>query len=297
MSAQKITQTPGLESIRRARAALTALVEPGDEQAHRLVRELGPERALEEMTAEGSRWADRARVLDPDRDLEAMAALGGGLLIPEDEAWPAALNRLGADVPLGLWFQGAGMIPQWGKALAVVGSRASTAYGTAVTSQIAGHVVRAGVCVVSEGPYGIAGAAHHGALDAGADLPGFTVTVAVLAGGLGQFYPSGHAELLDRIAEAGLLLSQMPPGAPPTRNSFLHRNRLIAALCGAVVVTESSYRSGAQDIATHALDLGSRVGAVPGPITSASSAGCHRLLKEPPVSMITEPDEALDLLG
>jgi len=301
MSAQKITQTPGLERIRRARAraraALTALVEPGDEQAHRLVRELGPERALEEMTAEGSRWAGRARGLDPDRDLETMAALGGGLLIPEDEAWPAALDRLGAAAPLGLWFRGAGMIPQRGKALAVVGSLASTAYGTTVTSQIAGHAARAGVCVVSDGPYGVAGAAHRGALDAGDDLPGFTATVAVLAGGLDQFYTFGHKELLDQIAETGLLLSEMPPGTPPTRSRFLHRNRLIAALSGAVVVTESSYRSGAQNVAAHALALGSRVGAVPGPVTSASSAGCHRLLKESHASLVTEPDEALGLLG
>lgn len=297
MSAQKIDQTPGLERPRRVRAALTALVEPGDEQAHRLVRELGPERALEEMTAEGSRWSGRARGLDPDRDLETMAALGGGLLIPEDEAWPAALDRLGAAAPLGLWFRGAGTIPQRDKALAVVGSRESTAYGTAVTGQIAGHAVRAGVCVVSDGSYGIAGAAHRGALGTEVDHPGFTATVAVLAGGLDRLYPSGHAELLEKIAQTGLLLSEMPPGASPTRNRFLHRNRLIAALTGAVVVTESRYRSGAQNVAAHALALGSRVGAVPGPITSASSAGCHRLLKESPASLVTDPEEALSLLG
>ena len=95
---------------------------------------------------------------------------------------------------------------------------------------------------------------------------------------------------------AGLLLSEMPPGASPTRYRFLHRNRLIAALSGAAVVVEARWRSGAQNTAGHALALGREVGVVPGPITSPSSAGCHRLLQEAPVRLVADPAQALDLL-
>ena len=118
----------------------------------------------------------------------------------------------------------------------------------------------------------------------------------MLAGGLDRFYPAGHEELLRAVMEAGLLLSEMPPGASPTRHRFLHRNRLIAALSGAVVVVEARWRSGAQNTAGHALSLGREVGVVPGPITSPSSAGCHRLLQEAPVRLVADPAQALDLL-
>lgn len=292
------------DGARLARAALTRLVEPGDELAVQTVAALGPERALALLTGRerlqpaerdlladhaGSdaalgrrwsaglaRWAPRAGRLDPARDLVALHRLGGGLLIPEDAAWPAALDDLGATAPLGLWFRGAGTVPAAAEALAVVGSREATAYGRQVTSAVVARAVRAGVCVVSGGD----------------GVP----TVAVLAGGLDRFYPAGHEELLRAVMDAGLLLSEMPPGASPTRYRFLHRNRLIAALAGGVVVVEARWRSGAQNTAGHALALGREVGVVPGPITSPSSAGCHRLLQEAPVRLVADPAQAVDLV-
>ncbi|MDO4239718.1 DNA-processing protein DprA [Micrococcus sp.] len=322
---------PRPDGARLARAALTRLVEPGDELAVQTVAALGPERALALLTGRDrlqpaerdlladhagsgaalgrrwsaglTRWAPRAERLDPARDLVALHRLGGGLLIPEDDAWPAALDDLGPAAPLGLWFRGAGTVPAAARALAVIGSREATAYGRQVTSAVASRAVRAGACVVSGGAYGIDGAAHRAALDAAPHPPpgdgvpaGPVPTVAVLAGGLDRFYPAGHEELLRAVMAAGLLLSEMPPGASPTRYRFLHRNRLIAALSGAVVVVEARWRSGAQNTAGHALALGREVGVVPGPITSPSSAGCHRLLQEAPVRLVADPAQALDLL-
>lgn len=315
------------DAVRLARAALTRLLEPGDCLASATVDALGPERALVVMTGresigpsesdlvterlgdEGSlarrwsagleRWAPRGVRLDAARDLENMRQLGGGLLTPEDEGWPSALADLGDGAPVGLWFRGNGSLPQSASALAVVGSREATAYGSQVAQAIAAHAVSHGVCVVSGGSYGIDGAAHRAAL--AAESAESVPTVAVLAGGLDRFYPAGHEELLREVMEAGLLVSELPPGATPTRHRLLHRllhrNRLIAALAGAIVVVESRWRSGAQNTAGHALALGRGVGAVPGPVTSASSAGCHRLLQEGAAQLVASPEQALALLG
>ncbi len=329
------TQRP--DAARIARAALTRLVEPGDALAVHAVAALGPERALVLLTGREAiqpaerdllaehagapdtlarrwsagldRWAPRAARLDPVRDLVSLHRLGGGLLVPEDEAWPAALDDLGEAAPLGLWFRGPGTLPPASRALAVVGSREATAYGRAVTTRLAAHAVQQGVCVVSGGAYGIDGAAHRAALAAPVgpedsdahDGPGgasdrVPPTVAVLAGGLDRFYPAGHEDLLREVMAAGLLVSEMPPGASPTRYRFLQRNRVIAALAGAVLVVEARWRSGAQNTAGHAFGLGREVGAVPGPVTSPSSAGCHRLLQETPARLVTSETEALALL-
>lgn len=319
------------DAARLARAALTRLVEPGDELAVQTVAAVGPERALALLTGRerlqpaekdlladvaGSpstlgrrwsaglqRWAPRAAHLAPERDLVTLHRLGGGLLIPEDAAWPAGVADLGAQAPLGLWFRGTGTLPATAQALAVVGSREATAYGRSVTRHLVGHVVRRGVCVVSGGAYGIDGAAHTAALEAAAGVPPETgqagapvPTVAVLAGGLDRFYPAGHEDLLRAVMAAGLLVSEMPPGASPTRYRFLHRNRLIAALSGAVLVVEARWRSGAQNTAGHALGLGRELGVVPGPITSPSSAGCHRLLQETPARLVAGEEDVAALL-
>lgn len=117
-----------------------------------------------------------------------------------------------------------------------------------------------------------------------------------MAGGLDRLYPAGHSELLTRVGEKGLLLSEMPPGAAPTKWRFLQRGRILATLSGAVVVAEAGYRSGALHTAARAVELHRPVGAVPGPITSAASAGCHRLLRDGLGSVITGYDDARTLL-
>lgn len=148
-----------------------------------------------------------------------------------------------------------------------------------------------GGTVVSGGAYGIDAAAHRGALaaDGGA-------TLAVLAGGLDRLYPRGNTQLLETLRERHLLISEAPPGTAPTRWRFLARNRLIAALSRVTVVVEASWRSGALSTARLADQLSRPVGAVPGPVTSAASAGAHRLIRERGAVLITEPADLLDLL-
>ena len=148
-----------------------------------------------------------------------------------------------------------------------------------------------GGTVVSGGAYGIDAAAHRGALAAPDGA-----TLAVLAGGLDSLYPRGNTAMLEQICERHLLVSEAPPGTAPTRWRFLSRNRLIAALSQAVIVVEASWRSGALSTARHADELSRPVGAVPGLITSAASAGCHRIVRERGAVLITEPAEVLDLL-
>ncbi len=145
--------------------------------------------------------------------------------------------------------------------------------------------------MVSGGAYGIDGAAHRAAL--GVD----GVTVAVLAGGIDVPYPAGHSALLHRIGGSGLVVTEYPPGVRPARHRFLTRNRLVAALSGATVVVEAGLRSGAANTAAWAEAMGRVVCAVPGPVTSAASAGCHVLLRRDDVHLITRAEEVVEIVG
>lgn len=314
---------PDVHAERIARAALTRLVEPGDVLGAAAIRVWGAARAVDLLTGreqpgpgEGQelslhlqsagtpltsrgwqrgleRWNARTATLAPERDLETMHHLGGGLLIPGDPGWPPAVEDLGPAAPVALWYRGTGGMPRAERTLAVVGSREASPYGRTATRMLAGGIGARGITVLSGGAYGIDALAHQTALGSGTGEP---VTVAVLAGGLDRFYPAGNEQLLRDVASGGLLLSEMSPGTSPTRHRFLQRNRLIAALSGAVLVVEARWRSGAQNTAGHALGLGRDLGVVPGPITSATSAGCHRLLRESPAVVVTEVEEALELL-
>lgn len=311
------------EAERLARAALTRLMEPGSVLGTTAVRVWGPVRALQILASrdrpgpderqelslvlagEGTTltertwtkalegWKARAASLAPERDLESLGRLGGGLLIPGDTGWPRGVEDLGPAAPVALWFRGTGPVPRGESTLAVVGSRDATGYGQSVTRTLAGGAAARGLTVMSGGAYGIDAMAHRAALASGAGTP---LTAAVMAGGLDRYYPAGHEELLREVCSRGLLLSEMPPGASPTRHRFLQRNRLIAALSAAVLVVEARWRSGAQNTAGHALGLGREVGVVPGPVTSPQSAGCHRLLRESPAVVVTDLEEALALL-
>jgi DNA processing protein len=146
-----------------------------------------------------------------------------------------------------------------------------------------------GVAVVSGAAYGIDGMVHRSVLASGG------LTVAFLAGGVDRFYPSGHDALLGRIATVGAVVSELPCGSPPTKWRFLQRNRLIAASSVATVVVEAGRRSGSLNTAAHAASVGRPLGAVPGPVTSPSSAGCHRLIREFDAVCVTSVDEVLEL--
>jgi DNA processing protein len=152
-------------------------------------------------------------------------------------------------------------------------------------------LVDEGFCIVSGAAYGIDGMAHRAALAIGGS------TIAVLAGGIDRLYPSGHDALLHRIIDTGVVVTELPCGFAPTKWRFLQRNRLIAAMSGATVVVEAGWRSGSLNTAHHALELDRPLGVVPGPVTSASSAGCHRLLRETPAICVTTATEIAELTG
>ena len=178
--------------------------------------------------------------------------------------------------------------PANGLCLALVGARASTRYGEEVATSLASGVTAKGGLIVSGGAFGIDACAHRGALREGP-------TVSVSAGGVDRLYPVGNTGVLEAVISNGALVAEVPPGCQPGRYRFVSRNRVIAAISGATIVVEAAWRSGALSTAHRALELGRQVGAVPGPVTSMSSVGCHRLLRKGAVC-ITDADDALELL-
>ena len=173
----------------------------------------------------------------------------------------------------------------------MVGSRAATSYGGHVAGELSADLGERGWAVVSGGAYGIDAAAHRGALAAEG------VTIAILACGVDYPYPAGHADLFAAIAAQGLLASEWPPGCRPARTRFLIRNRVIAALACGTVIVEAGERSGALNTARHAADLGKPLMAVPGPVTSAQSAGCHQIIREWGATCVTRAAEIIELLS
>jgi len=247
------------------------------------------------MAASLKRWQPRVPDLAPERDLATMARLGGRLIIPSDELWPVQLSDLGIQEPLCLWWRGQEQpLPGADKCIALVGSRDSTSYGASVTGDIAYSLAQRGFTVVSGGAYGIDAHAHRAALaGASAAMP----TIAVMAGGVDRFYPSGNEDLLRAVCNQGAVIAEVPPGSAPTRYRFLQRNRLIAAMSAVTVVVEARWRSGALNTAHHAETLGRAVGAVPGSVHSANSAGCHRLLRDGGAVCVTDAAEVAELAG
>ncbi|QAY62257.1 DNA-protecting protein DprA [Xylanimonas allomyrinae] len=293
-----------------AAAAWSRIAEPGDETAGALVAHLGAPGALAwllEQHAAGAtgqkglaralasgvaRWSTRLDGLDPRRELQVIERAGGTLLLPQDERWPRGLDALGAAAPFALWVRGdADLAGACRRSVAVVGARASTSYGEHVTAQLAAGLVDRGFTVVSGGAYGIDAVAHRAALLAAG------TTVAVMAGGVDRFYPQGNHDLLRRVAESGAVVAEVPPGSSPFRQRFLARNRLIAAMTAATVVVEAAWRSGALSTARRAADLLRPVGAVPGPVTSMASGGCHLLLRDGVATCVTDAAEVAELAG
>ncbi|MGY1812168.1 DNA-processing protein DprA [Blastococcus sp. SYSU D00820] len=299
---EQATGDPAAPGVRRARAWLSRAAEPGSVALWRFVEDHGAVAAVRLLRSGGAPESIRSllgvRVQQDGSvaDLARAQRCGARLVTPEDDEWPAlALHALtlatadeperpprGADQrrtapvpPLALWVRGPGRLDEVvDRSVAVVGARASTAYGEHVAAELAHGLGERGWTVVSGGAYGIDAAAHRGALAAGA------ATVAVLACGVDRVYPAAHGALFGRIAEEGLLVSEWPPGAAPHRHRFLVRNRLIAGLTRGTVVVEAAARSGARATARRAQRLGRRVMVVPGPVTSALSVGCHELLRD-----------------
>ena len=308
---------PGL---RRARAWLSRATEPGTIDLWRFVEAAGPVEAVRQLRA--GRAPARIRSLVGARaeqdetlaDLRRAERCGARLIVPEDDEWPALpLHALTVAVssepddhtqqsdrtlapvpPVALWARGPARLDELvERSVAIVGSRASSAYGEHVAAELGHQLGERGWTVVSGGAFGIDAAAHRGAM--AAEAP----TLAVLACGVDRPYPAAHGALFSRIAETGLLLSEWPPGCAPLRHRFLVRNRLIAALTRGTVVVEAAARSGAQATAKRARRLGREVLVVPGPVTSAMSVGCHELLRDSEVgaTLVASVDHVIEAVG
>jgi DNA processing protein len=295
------------DPVARAVAYLSRVVEPPCPQLASLVARVGPVEAAERVKRRALderllRVTEARHHIDTaEEDLTLLEKLGGRLLTNDDAEWPLlaftafsgvdTTKRPQAHPPLSLWVTGPARLDEVAeRAAAIVGTRACTAYGEHVAGELGAGLVERDVAVVSGGAHGIDGAAHRAALAA----DGFTV--AVLAGGIDVPYPAGHAALLQRISEEGLVLTEYPPGFRPQRHRFLTRNRLVAALAQAAVVVEAGARSGAANTAAWAWALGRNVCAVPGPVTSSASVGCHVLLRAG-AGLVTRADEVVELVG
>ncbi|MGY2875435.1 DNA processing protein [Marmoricola sp. URHA0025 HA25] len=291
---------------RAARVVLSRVGEPGDPRLTGLVSELGAEAVLAGLRTQGAQGdlkddlAARLARADPDEELDRAARQGIRFVTPTDSEWPVAVDDLAhapclherGGVPLGLWVKGPGRLDELtGRAVAVVGSRSATTYGGSVAGDIAATLGEAGHTVVSGAAFGIDNAAHRGAL--AVDGP----TVAVLACGVDRAYPLAHKRLLDYIADVGLVVSEAAPGCAPTRIRFLARNRIIAALAQGTVVVEAAIRSGALNTANWAAGLSRLLMGVPGPVTSAPSAGVHQLIRVRGALLVTDGHDVLEAVA
>lgn len=299
------------------------LAEPGDRAAGTVVSHLGLTRSIDWLTAHyaGSqdatlvrllddmgidhpsqrkklgehlaRWQLRWADLDVDQEEKAARILGARIITRGHDLWPTALDDLMEESPFCLWALGNPDLRDFAEGgISIVGARAASAYGEHVTANLVSELVSQGHPILSGGAYGIDAVAHRAA------LASHGITAAVMAGGIDQLYPAGNTNLLRNvIAQDGTVLTELPPGSVPSRVRFLRRNRLIAALTKVTVVVEAAWRSGTLSTANHAFEIGRAVGAVPGPVTSAQSAGCHRLLKESAAQCVTDAQDIIELAG
>jgi DNA processing protein len=310
----QVTSLVKLSEETLARAALTYLAEPGDPALGALLGICEPAEVLAAIKADMmpgigpgcgdspasraaleralGRWRVRLPGLPDDEGIAGACRDGIRLISPRDGEWPGALDQLGWARPYALWLRGnADLRFACSRSVSMVGSRAATGYGGHVAGEIAADLAERGWAIVSGGAYGIDAAAHRGALAAEG------ITIAVLACGVDYPYPAAHADLFAAIAAQGLVVSEWPPGRRPARMRFLVRNRAIAALACGTVIVEAGERSGALSTARHAADLGKPLMAVPGPVTSVQSAGCHRIIREWGATCVTCASDIIEMLS
>ena len=307
-------------------AAVSHLIEPGDQSMGLLLHTLGAERTIEALVERLSadqlvqkngqqigdqletsfqdgfanvwnnakeRWLPRLSKSAVLESFEISRQLGFSLLPFTDSKYPQQFDGLDYARPPLLWLVGNLGLLSASYSVAIVGSRNSSPYGARVASELAAVASENQIVTISGGAYGIDSIVHKSTLN----LQG--QTVAILAGGLEHLYPKGNAELLRTIGKVGLLVAEQPPPITPARWRFLQRNRLIAALSSATVIVEAGKTSGALNTARHAITLGRGIAVVPGPIESPFSVGCHDLLNELPseVRLLARTRELLDLVG
>ena len=308
-----------------ARAAWSVICEPGDGFAGFLISKLGAAAALEaevqglsserlkeklfslgldsadldsfgvfeKLHAEArERWKPRLNLELIRTALYKINKVGGFVMTPSDSDWPEQLGDLEKHAPFALWVRGSssalGLLEH---SVSIVGSRGATSYGEFATDSMVSALVPKGFSVVSGGAYGIDGIAHRSTLALRGN------TVAVMAGGLDRFYPTGNSDMLRRISQTGAVISEVPPGTIPSKWRFLQRNRLISALGQSTLVIEANWRSGALNTVSHSERLERPIYAVPGPITSPKSAGTNKLISENRAQLVIDGNDLLEQLG
>jgi len=218
--------------------------------------------------------------------VEALARLGVGIITKSDDLYPAGLNDLGTKAPEALFYRGnPEVVRGLPQSVVLTGARASTGYGEHITMEFANRLHEKGRTVVNGGGYGIDGMALR------AQLASHGQPIVWLAGGVDRLYPAGHDSLLQRVIEEGAIVSALPMGFSPTKWRMVQRSEYLGYATSAVVLTEAGWRSGSLRVADAAFESGVGVFAVPGPITSASSDGCHRLISEGKAKLITSADD------
>jgi len=279
-----------------ARLTLLATIEGNSRFWHGEVERLGAEKVVEDIAdgryldgrSSGPRITDAMRELSTEKLIESMEGLE--LFTPSSPDWPEQLNQLLAP-PFALIGKGnRSAIKDADRSIAIVGSRNPTNYGSRIASDFAAGLVDNEFLIVSGGALGIDSDAHRGALAADGR------TIAILGGGVHEIYPASNAHLYRAIMEEGLLLSEVLPHVKAMPHRFLIRNRLIAALALGTVVIEAAMRSGSIRTARDAGELYRPVMAVPGPITSPTSAGCHALITERKAELVSSIDEIVRMV-
>jgi len=251
-----------------------------------------PESSLRDVPGVGPRLAEKIararRDVDPQAELDRCRKLGVRIVARGEEGYPPLLGDI-PDPPTLLYVQGT-IEPADQLAIALVGSRKCTPYGMRIAEKLGSSLARVGLTVVSGLARGIDAAAHRGALSSGGR------TIAVLANGLGEIYPPEHGELARDVAASGALISESPMGQSPLAGLFPQRNRVISGLSLGVVVVEATPRSGSLSTARHATDQNREVFAVPGPVDSLPSRGCHYLIRDG-AKLVETVDDILEELG
>lgn len=292
---------PVLEVERESRMALSCVADAGDVRIAAAVQLAGAQAvwaAIGEQR-DGSAFVRRVEGLDLARVRGAGEDCGARFVIPGDDEWPTWLEDLDnaeplherGGAPLGLWVRGSLPLNE-AHGVSIVGSRAATSYGARVASDLAADLTADGLVIISGGAFGIDAAAHRGCLAEGGR------SVAVLAGGVDDFYPRAHRGLFtDLLDHGGLLVSELAPGEHPTRIRFLARNRLIAALGQALVLVEAAARSGARNTVSWAANCGRPIGAVPGPVSSSLSVGPHATIRDGRAVLVSQAAHVTELIG
>ena len=290
-----------LKTEREARMALSCVADAGDLRVAAAVQLAGAPAvwaAIKEQQ-DGSAFARRVEGLDLAAVQQATEDCGARFVIPGDDEWPDSLADLDVaeplhdrgGAPLGLWVRGNLLLNQE-HGVSIVGSRAATSYGQRVASDLAADLTAEGLVIISGGAFGIDAAAHRGCLAEGGR------SVAVLAGGVDDFYPRAHRGLFtDLLAQGGVLVSELAPGEHPTRIRFLARNRVIAALGQALVLVEAAARSGARNTVSWAANCGRPIGAVPGPVSSSLSVGPHATIRDGRAVLVSQASHVIELIG